>query len=337
MNGFDGLLRITLDGKLHVHTGVGNLGTYSYAATSRAAAEILNYAWDNVVIEHGDSRRGLPWNSVQAGSNTTFTESRTNYVAAMDARTKLLQIAAKDLGGVPEDYDLGEERVVHKSDPAKAMTFAQAAKRAIELGGVYSGAELPNDIHPITRTAVAAIAGTGLIGVAKDNLPKPQMVSAFCAAFVEVELDVETGQVTILDHLAVSDAGLVVHPQSLDTQIKGGSVLGIGLARFERRVYDPVLGLPANVGLTQAKPPSWLDVPLNSRAATTAGTEPQNPFGIKGVGEPPTGATAAAVVCAISDALGGHSFNRLPVSTDMILNALSNQPQAHRPLQVHTV
>ena len=55
-NGFDGLLRITPDGKLHVHTGVGNLGTYSHSATSRVAAEFLNYKWENVVIERGDSR-----------------------------------------------------------------------------------------------------------------------------------------------------------------------------------------------------------------------------------------------------------------------------------------
>ena len=61
-NGFDGLLRITPDGKLHVHTGVGNLGTYSHSATARVAAEILNYSWDNAIIERGDSRRGLPWN-----------------------------------------------------------------------------------------------------------------------------------------------------------------------------------------------------------------------------------------------------------------------------------
>jgi CO/xanthine dehydrogenase Mo-binding subunit len=84
-NGFDGLVRITPDGKLHVHTGVGNLGTYSHAATARVAADMLNYDWDNVIVERGDSRRGLPWNSNQAGSLTASTESRTMYVAAMDA------------------------------------------------------------------------------------------------------------------------------------------------------------------------------------------------------------------------------------------------------------
>ena len=103
-NGFDGLMRITPDGKLHVHTGVGNLGTYSHSATARVPAELLNVAWENVIIERGDSRLGLPWNSPQAGSLTASTESRTNYVAAMDLKDKLLDIAAQMLGGAPADY-----------------------------------------------------------------------------------------------------------------------------------------------------------------------------------------------------------------------------------------
>ena len=68
--------------------------------------------WENVVIERGDSRLGLPWNSPQAGSLTASTESRTNYVAAMDLKDKLLDIAAQMLGGAAADYDLGNERVV---------------------------------------------------------------------------------------------------------------------------------------------------------------------------------------------------------------------------------
>ena len=98
-SGFDGLVRILPDGKLYIHTGVGNLGTYSYAATSRIAAEILKYDWEDCVIIRGDSSKHLPWNSIQAGSNTSFTQSRTNYVAAMDAVAKLKEIAAMDLGG----------------------------------------------------------------------------------------------------------------------------------------------------------------------------------------------------------------------------------------------
>jgi len=152
-NGFDGLLRITPDGKLHVHTGVGNLGTYSHSATARVPADLLNVAWENVVIERGDSRLGLPWNSPQAGSLTASTESRTNYVAAMDLKEKLLDIAAQILGGAAGDYQLGDERVVSKADPSKAITYAQAAQKAIELGGKYSGKEAPADINPVTKDA----------------------------------------------------------------------------------------------------------------------------------------------------------------------------------------
>jgi CO/xanthine dehydrogenase Mo-binding subunit len=63
--------------------------------------------------------------------------------------------------------------------------------------------------------------------------------------------------------------------------------------------------------------------------------DPYSPIGSKGVGEPPLGAAAAAVVCAISDALGGVYFNRIPVSGDMILNAVEGQPQSYKPLEVN--
>ena len=97
-HGFDGLVRITPDGKVHIHTGVGNLGTYSYAGTARVVAEVLKCKWDTCVIEHGDSRKHLAWASPQVGSNTSFTHSRANFVAAMDAKAKLMQIAAQGAG-----------------------------------------------------------------------------------------------------------------------------------------------------------------------------------------------------------------------------------------------
>ena len=115
-NGFDGLVRIMPDGKIHIHTGVGNLGTYSHTVTSRVAAEVLKANWDNCIVVRGDSRNHLPWNLGQFGSNTSFTMTRTNYVAAMDAVAKLKEIAAMDLGGAPDDYDIGGERVFAKSD-----------------------------------------------------------------------------------------------------------------------------------------------------------------------------------------------------------------------------
>jgi xanthine dehydrogenase molybdenum-binding subunit len=334
--GYDGLVRITPDGKLHIHAGVGNLGTYSYASTSRVAAEVLKCSWENCVIARGDSRMGLPWSSTQSGSNTSFTMSRATYAGAMDALAKLKEIAAMELGGAAEDYDVGEERVFAKSDRSRGLTYAAAAQRAIELGGRFSGEVSPDDIHAITKAAVATIAGSGLVGVAKDDAPITATVPAIAIGFCEIELDVETGKIDIVDYLGVADCGTVLHPRGLDHQIKGGAVMGFGMATSERHIYDPQNGLPGNTGLYQAKPPSYLDTPVKIETLAVDIADPQNPVGSKGIGEPVEGCAAAAMLAAISDALGGHYFNRTPVMADMIVNAAAGRAPSHEPLAVST-
>ena len=335
-SGQDGLVRITPDGKLHIHTGVGNLGTYSYAGTSRVAAEVLGYDWENCVIVRGDSSRNLASSSAQVGSNTTFTMTRAGYVAAVDAAEKLRAIAAMELGGSPDEYDTGGEAVFSRANPSRRISYARAAARAVELGGRFSGMEFPDDLNDITKASLGNLAGSGLIGVARDNLPRDGTVPALAAGFIEIELDLETGAFEILDYLGVADCGTVVHPQGLAAQIKGGAVMGFGMACLERHVYDTRYGVAGNIGFHQAKPPSYLDVPSRLDWDATDIADPQNPVGAKGVGEPLMGCAAAALLCAISDALGGHYFNRTPIVPDMIVNAVAQQVQSHRPLQVNT-
>jgi xanthine dehydrogenase molybdenum-binding subunit len=335
-NGFDGLVRITPDGKLHIHTGVGNLGTYSHTATSRVAAEVLKMNWDNCIVERGDSRKHLPWNLGQFGSNTSFTMTRTNYVAAVDALEKLLEIAAIELGGSPGDYDIGEERVFRKMNPEVGLSYAEAAQKAVELGNQYDGTIAPEDINSMTADSVAALAGSGLIGVAKDNLHKEGTVPALAAGFVQIELDTETGKFEILDYLGVADCGTVIHPRGLENQIRGGAIMGFGMAGFERHVYDPQNGLPAATGLHQAKIPTYMDVALEHHSAAVDLPDPQNPIGAKGVGEPLQGCAASALLCAISDALGGHYFNRAPVTADMIVAAVAGRGDSERGIRTNT-
>ena len=335
-NGFDGLVRITPDGILHIHTGIGNLGTYSHTATSRVAAEILKYNWDNCVVERGDSRRHLPWNLGQFGSNTSFTMTRTNFVAAQDALQKLLEIAAIKLGGSPSDFDIADERIFLKSDPSISLSYAAAAATAIELGGKFSGQIAPVEINDMTRRSVAGLAGTGLIGVAKDNLEKNGTVPALSAGFIQIELDLETGKFEILNYLGVADCCTVLHPRGLEIQVKSAAVMGFGMAGFERHVYGPQNGLPASTGIHNSKLPTYLDVPTPMDWAATNIADPQNPVGVKGVGEPIQGCASAALLCAISDALGGHTFNRVPVTADMIVNAATGREQSQSPLSTNT-
>jgi len=333
--GFDGLVRIAPDGRLHIHTGVGNLGTFSHTGTSRIAAEVLKVDWERCVVERGDSRRHLPWNNGQFGSNTSFTMGRTNLVAATDALEKLKAIAAQRFGGASDDFDIDGLRVFRKGQPGKGMTYGEAAQRAIQLGGRFDGHEFPDELNVITKASVAALAGSGLIGVAKDTLPRAGEVGTIAVGFIEIELDIETGKYRILDYVGITDCGTVIHPAGLETQLKSGAVQGFGVAGLERVVYDPQNGLPANVGYYQAKPPTYGDIALSMTTGAVGRPESLGALGTKGMGEPPLGAAGSALLCAISDALGGHVFNRTPVLADMILNHLADQPQAHGRLQTN--
>ncbi len=334
--GYDGLLRMDTDGILHIHSGVGNLGTYSYAGTCRAAAERLQIPWERCVIERGRSDRHLPHSSGQGGSNTIFTHTRTNWVAAEDMINKMKEIAALDLGGSAEDYDIGNERVFRSDDNSVGMSYAETAQRAMELGGRFDGQEYPDDINPLTQLAVQGLAGSGLIGVAKDNIPGTGQPPGVQVGFMEIELDKDTGKVEILDYTMVADCGTVVHPTNFMNAMRGGMVWGVGLAGLERHVYDPQNGLPANTGLYQSKPPTNMDVPIDTNMSAVNIPDPQNPVGARGIGEPTQGAAAAAYASAISDALGGYTFNTAPITTDMIVSHLAGLDYSSKSLKTNT-
>ena len=140
---------------------------------------------------------------------------------------------------------IGGERVFRrKASPSRGLTYAQAAARAIALGGRFDGHELPEDIHAFTKRAAAIVAGQGLMGVAKDNYPRDGDTYSFVVGFAEVEVDVETGKTTIVDYLGVGDVGTVVNPRSLRGQILGGSILGLGHGYSQKWQYDQHYGVP---------------------------------------------------------------------------------------------
>jgi CO/xanthine dehydrogenase Mo-binding subunit len=209
------------------------------------AADVLAMPWEKVEVAWGNTGKGLPWTCMSVGSQTTHAMTRANHAGAMDAKRKLQEFAARDLGGAPDDYDLGNERVYRKGQPGRALTYAQAAERAIQLGRRYDGHELPPDIHPVTKNAAAGLVGLGLMGVAKDTYPRDGATYSFVAGFAEVEVDLETGAVRLVDFLSVGDVGLVVNPRSLVAQINGGVCLGIAHALCQRLVYDRTTGCTA--------------------------------------------------------------------------------------------
>jgi CO/xanthine dehydrogenase Mo-binding subunit len=333
--GYDGLMTIQPDGKLYVQSGIGNLGTHSTIDIARVAADVLSMPWDGVVVNWGNTSKHVPWSCMSVGSQTTHAMTRANLAGAEDAARKLKAIAARDLGGAPDDYTLGDARVFRKGNPSRGMSYADAAKRAITLGGAFDGHDLPLDIHAFTRASATALAGVGLMGVAKDNYPRDGDTYSFVVGFAEVEVDVETGKTHLVDFLAVGDVGTVINPRSLHGQLLGGCCLGIGHALTQKWVYDKQYGVPLATRFHHNKPLTMLDIPAVMKTVVLDMPDPETPTGARGVGEPPVGAGYGAVMNAIADAVGEDAFRRAPVTPDILLTFLENGKLGHETLTAH--
>ena len=332
--GFDGLFVIKPDGRVYIQSGVGNLGTESWTDVHRVVAELLGVPWEKCELTWGNTSKNLPWTCPSGGSQTTHAMTRAACAVAEDAVKKLQEIAAKDFGGKPEDYVVANERVSRKGGGA-GMTLAQAAQRAIKLGGAYDGHELPADINKFTVVSANALAGQGLMAVAKDNYKHDGNTFSFVATFAEIEADVETGQYHIVDFLAYADVGTVLHPRALGGQIMGRSTLGIGHTLGQKWVYDQHYGLPVAKRFHHTKPPTILDIPDKMAWGAVGIPDPETPIGARGIGEPPVGGGCAAILNALSDALGDEVFRRAPVTADIILASLEAGKPVGDPLRAN--
>jgi len=195
----------------------------------------------------------------------------------MEARKKLQEIAAKKLGGRPEQYEVANERVFRKG--GSGMTLAQAAKYAIQLGGVYDGHEAPADVHKLTKASVAALAGQGLVAAAKDNYPRDGSTFSYVASFAEVEVDVETGKYYILDFLASADVGTVIIPEpgrpgARPVDARHWHAIG------QKWVFDPQYGEMLSKRFHHNKPPTILDVPVDMQWTALDIPDPETPWAL---------------------------------------------------------
>lgn len=341
-SGVDGLFVIKPDGRMYIQSGIGNLGTGSTFDMMRAAAEGMDMPWEQCEVAWGDSSRNLPWSCSQGGSSTTHAHTRANWAAVEDATQKLKEMAARDLGGSANDYEIGGERVYRRGNRSQGMSYARAAQRAIELGGKFDGHELPEDINGMTTASATAMAGQGLMGVAKDNYSEGGRRMSFAVGFAEVEVDIETGEIKIIDYAAGTDAGTIMHPNTYGAQVLGGAIQGFSVALSQKWVYDRRWGLLVAKRFYNNRPPGILDVPHEKpmQWANADLPDPFNPLGSKGIGEAAQGAGSGSVVNAIADALesigdNNGDFYRSPVTRDMILTKLEQAPTGHDRLTAH--
>src|SRR5215831_15391160 len=328
--GFDGLFIIRPDGKVQIQSGIGNHGTHSAFDVHRVALDMLGVPWEQCEVVWGNTSKNLPWTCISAGSQTAHAMTRAAHAAATDGIKKLKEIAAKMKGGNPDSYKVSGGKV---SGPGGSITFAQAAQKAIELGGKYDGHEAPEDVNNFTKTSLKNLAGQGLMGVGRDAYPRDGQTQSYFAGFAEVEVDLETGKFAILEYTAIADVGTLLNPRGLKGQSFGGSMLGIGHAISQKWVYDQHYGVPLAKRFHYNKPPTILDAPMEFKFDAVNLPDPETPVGVRGVGEPPVGAAYGAVMNAIQAAIGDEAFRRSPVTPDMILMALEHGgKRQHEPL-----
>ena len=197
------------------------------------------------------------------------------------------------------------------------MTLAQAAQKAIELGGKFDGHEAAGEHQRVHEDVGGGAGGTGTDGRRARHVPaRRRRPTPSSPAFAEVEVDLETGKYHIVDYLAVADVGTVIHPRALGGQVLGRSMLGIGHAIGQHWVYDQHYGVPLAKRFYQNKPPTILDAPQKMAWDALNIADPETPVGARGIGEPPVAAGCCAVLNALADAVGDDVFKRAPVMAD---------------------
>ena len=332
--GFDALTLIKPDGHICFQSGIGNLGTESVIDVHRVTAEMLGVPWEKCDVCWGSNTKNVAWSCVSGGSQTTHAMTRAAHAVAVEAKKRLQEIAAKTLGGSPDNYDVANEKVFRKGG-GPSMTLAQAAQKAIQLGGIYDGHEANPDVNRYTKQAAAGLAGQGLVVSARDTYKRDGNTYSYVATFAEVEVDVETGKYSLVDFLAYADVGSVLHPRALGGQVMGRSILGIGHAIGQKWVMDPTYGAMLSRRFHHSKPPTILDIPAKMEWAALDIPDPETPVGARGIGEPPVGGGCSAVLNALADALGDDVFRRAPVNADTILASLEAGHPTQHPLMAH--
>ena len=295
-------VKLNTDGTADVITGTQDIGTGTRTGLAQVAAEELGLPLERVALRLGDTQRG-PYAPVSAGSATQATLGPAVRQAALDAKRQLLTVAA-------------------------AILEVDADQLEVCDGGVYVR-EAPERRLPVEeimrRIAPHMIQGTG----ARGPNPTDKSIQTFGAQFVEVEVDLETGAVTVLRLVAAHDCGRIINPAIVDSQVIGGITQGLGYALMEERVIDAGSGVVLNANLEEYKVPTALDVPTIVHAQVDLPDLAANPTGAKGIGEPPLVPTAPAIANAVFDAVGVR-LRSLPLSPQHLLAALAARQESGR-------
>jgi carbon-monoxide dehydrogenase large subunit len=297
-------LRLDAGGALHVAASITEQGQGTNTIIAQIAAEVFGVDLDRVKVTTGDTAT-VPYGGGTWASRGTGIGGEAVLQAALALKQQVLEVAASILQTAPAKLDIRAGAVVDEAGGAERLSLA-------ELGRIvyYRGNELPPDIRP------------ELVASRHFRVTDFPFVFTNAAMAAEVEVDVETGFVTLLGFWAVEDCGRVINPRLVDEQIRGGIVQGIGGALFEECIYSGD-GQLLNASMADYLVPMAAEMPdiVVAHVATPTKT---STLGAKGAGEAGTGGAPAALMNAVNDALRpvGVSITEQPMTPERILKVL---------------
>ena len=283
-------IAVNADGTISLVEGSTDIGG-TRAAIAMQAAEVLGIPAEDVYPSVGDTE-SIGYTVVTGGSRTAFATGWAAYECAHEIKRQMIERAAGIWDVPAEDTDLVDGVLQHKSDPDLKMSFKDLAAQLNGTGG------------PISSQVSVNPQGAG---------------GAFSTQIADVEVDTDTGKVTILDYTVVQDAGKAIHPSYVEGQMQGGVAQGIGWALNEEYFFD-AQGRMQNSSFLDYRMPISLDLPMISTVIVEA-ANPGHPYGVRGVGEVPIVPPMAAIANAISRALNVR-LEHLPMTPALVLEAL---------------
>ncbi|MDD9917013.1 MAG: xanthine dehydrogenase family protein molybdopterin-binding subunit [Rhodospirillaceae bacterium] len=295
---------IEVDGTVIVRSGVTDIGAGQASALGQIAAELLGVGLDDVVIYNSDSAV-TPLAGTTTATRALYMTGRAVHTASTNLRERLVAFAAQELDARPDEIDLANGQAFVPDDPSKSMSLKDLASRGASEG--LERSELAMFRAPFTDP-IDQETGQG---------PVFPDFTYGCHA-VDVAVDTETGEVTVLKSVGAHDIGQAINPQAVEGQIEGGALMGQGYALSEELLYEE--GKLVSPSFSEYLIPTSMDMPdiqciiLESRSGL-------GPFGAKGIGEPSLTPVAPAIANAVADAIGTRVFD-LPITPEKVVRAI---------------
>ncbi|CAG9170956.1 xanthine dehydrogenase family protein molybdopterin-binding subunit [Cupriavidus pinatubonensis] len=293
------IIKMNEDGTVVLLTGAAGLGTGAHTALAQIVAEELTLPFESVSVVHGDTDV-VPWDIGAFASHTTYMVGKAAQMAAGEIKRQLFDRAAKLLECAPDALTLTAGVIAVRDRDGPTLTVREA-------------------VMPRKGIPAAQLVGTATYHPTKSY--------SFAAHFVQVEVDTETGFITVKQVVPVHDVGKVIHPVAAAGQIEGGIQQGIGHTLYEDYQIDMRTGRSLNANFVDYKMPLAMDMPEIHTIILEAAPDPGGPFGAKGVGEDPIVAIGPAISNAVFDAIGVR-FRHYPIRPEQVLQALAKKAAA---------